>query len=316
MPVMSDTKIAPSDPRFSVIIPVFNGERFIREALDSLLNQSYAPVEIIVVDDGSTDNTAQIVRQFASRCPLSYHRQANQGPSAARNRGVALAHGDWIAFLDADDVWYPAKLATHCDYIREYPDVVFFWSDMSYIDEHGRPRKPKQWRDPFAQIIFNRPVCPLPSSVVMRKDIFAQALGFNTLLRCYEDLEFFFRVVTTFPSKILPRELLAYRCHDQQTHSSMRCVIESWPMVNESLSKACRADPAKEAALNRRSASLYSAVGGHFLRSGNFEQARHWFRRSFDRRPFYWKNLRRWGLSYFPGARNIYRRAKRHAIRV
>ena len=313
---MSDTKIARTDPRFSVVVPVFNCERYIREALESVLGQDYPPVEVIVVDDGSIDNTAQIVQQFADRYLISYVRQDNQGPSAARNRGVSLAQGDWIAFLDADDVWYQGKLAAHREYINAYPDVDFFWSDMSYIDEHGHPRKPKTWGDPFAQIVFNRPVCPLPSSVVMKKDIFARTAGFNTLLRCYEDLEFFYRVVTIFPSKLLPRELFAYRCYDKQLPSRIQYTTESWPIVNESLANICRNDPIIEAALKRRSASLYSGIGRHLLRSGNLERARFYFRQSFAQRPFYWRNLRRWGLSYLPGIRHLYCKANNHAVRV
>jgi glycosyltransferase involved in cell wall biosynthesis len=306
----------PTGPRFSVIVPAFNCGRYIGESLESILKQSYPAVEIIVVDDGSTDNTAHIVQQLTARYPILYIRQHNQGPAVARNRGVDVAKGDWVAFLDADDIWHPAKLATHCKYIDAYPEVFFFWSDMNYIDERGQPRKPKNWGDPFAQIIFNRPICPLPSSVVMRKEIFTLTTGFNTRLRCYEDLEFFVRVVTTFPSKILPRELFAYRCHDDQLHSRMQSASENWPIVNETLAKFCCNDRKKRAALNRRSASLYSGFGRHFLRSGDLARARYFFRQSFAQKAFYWKNLRRWASSYLPGIRHLYRKANNHAVRV
>lgn len=307
---------APGGPCFSVVVPAFNCERYVRESLHSALRQSYPPLEIIVVDDGSTDSTAEVVAQMSGPCPIVYVRQENQGPAAARNRGVAIAKGEWIAFLDADDVWDPAKLALHREYIAAYPEIFFFWSDMNYIDERGAPRKRKNWGDPFAERIFNRPICPLPSSVVMRKEIFSRMGGFDSRLHCYEDLEFFARVISGFPGKILPRELLAYRCHDDQLHSRLRTASENWPIVHSSLATLCGNDRKKRAALRRRSASLYSGFGRYFLRSGDLAQARHFFRQSFGQKCFYWKNLRRWGSSYVPGIRLLYGRAKHGAVRV
>jgi glycosyltransferase involved in cell wall biosynthesis len=306
----------PTAPRFSVVIPAFNCERYIRESLESVLQQSYPPLEIIVVDDGSTDNTAGIVQRLMAGSAIVYVRQHNQGPARARNHGVEVSRGDWIAFLDADDIWHSGKLAAHCEYISAYPEIFFFWSDMNYIDERGGPRKPKHWGDPFAQLIFNRPICPLPSSVVMRKEIFGWIDGFDNRLHCYEDLEFFVRVVARFPGKILPQELFAYRCHDDQLHSRLRLASENWPLVHESLVKLCRSDQKRHTALRRRSASLYSGFGRYFLRSGDLARARYFFRQSFAQKAFYWKNLRRWGSSYLPGIRHLYRKAKQHAVRV
>ena len=95
--------------KISVIIPVHNGERYLAEAIDSVLAQTCLPLEIIVVDDGSTDNSAQIARSYAPR--INYHYQTKRGAGAARNTGLQLARGDHFAFLDADDRWSPTKLA-------------------------------------------------------------------------------------------------------------------------------------------------------------------------------------------------------------
>ena len=93
----------------SCIVPVYNGERYLREALDSILAQTYRPLEIIVADDGSADGTAGVVATFGDQ--VRYVRQHNQGPSSARNLGIRVPTGDFIAFLDADDLWHPEKLA-------------------------------------------------------------------------------------------------------------------------------------------------------------------------------------------------------------
>ena len=123
-----------SSPKVSVVIPVFNGERFIGDAFPSALGQTFRDFEIIVVDDGSIDQTEKIVRQF-SDC-VAYHRQENRGAAAARNLGVMCTSGEWIAFLDADDIWYPQKLAVQFEAVAMNPGIAFVYSDMDTIDVH------------------------------------------------------------------------------------------------------------------------------------------------------------------------------------
>ncbi len=127
----------------SCIVPVFNGARYLAEALDSILAQTWRPLEVIVVDDGSTDGTAHIAAGYGER--ISYLRQANAGPAAARNRGLDAAAGKFIAFLDADDLWHEEKLARQMARFEVRPEldlcsahVENFWSpDMKR--ENDRP---------------------------------------------------------------------------------------------------------------------------------------------------------------------------------
>ena len=118
-------------PRFSVIIPVFNGANFVAQAVESVLAQTSPAHEIIVVDDGSTDDTARVVAGMGAR--VRYHRQDNAGVSAARNKGVALATGEWLAFLDADDVYYADRLRWHAEWIAENPELDFLTGDYDYV---------------------------------------------------------------------------------------------------------------------------------------------------------------------------------------
>jgi hypothetical protein len=114
-------------PSFSVVIAVYNGAATIRRAIDSVLAQTWPPMEILVVDDGSTDDTPAIVQGYGA--PVRYLRQDNAGVSRARNAGVEQARGDWLAFLDADDWYFPDRLRLHAEWIRQDPGLDFLTGD-------------------------------------------------------------------------------------------------------------------------------------------------------------------------------------------
>lgn len=123
-------------PTFSVIIAVFNGAATIGRAIESVLTQTRPPDELIVVDDGSTDGTGGEVARFGDR--VTYIHQPNAGVSAARNAGAAAASGEWLAFLDADDVYYPQRLEWHAEWIAAEPDLDFLTGDEEYRTPDGR----------------------------------------------------------------------------------------------------------------------------------------------------------------------------------
>jgi glycosyltransferase involved in cell wall biosynthesis len=123
-------------PRFSVIIPNFNHAATLSQAIDSVLAQSYPAHEIIVIDDGSTDDSRLLLERYAGRIRAIY--QDNAGVSAARNRAVESAEGDWLAFLDADDVFLPDRLKQHADWIREEPDLDFLLAEQESRTPDGR----------------------------------------------------------------------------------------------------------------------------------------------------------------------------------
>ncbi len=122
-------------PRFSVIIAVYNGAATLARAIDSVLNQTYPPHELIVVDDGSSDGTAQVVRAYGA--PVRYIHQANAGVAAARNAGAQAASGDWLAFLDADDWYYPERLRCHAEWLQEDGEFDFLTGDYDYVTPAG-----------------------------------------------------------------------------------------------------------------------------------------------------------------------------------
>lgn len=196
-------------PRVSCIVPVFNGERFLAEALESILRQTRPPDEIIVVDDGSRDDSGGIARGFGDA--IRYMRQDNAGPAAARNAGVALAGGDFLAFLDADDVWLPAKLERQLARFAERPELEFcvthqqnFWMPELAAEENAYRNQP-----------FSR---PLPSftfqSLLCRRRMFERVGPCNEGLRVASDVDWFLRAREAgLAHEVLPDVLVRRRLH-------------------------------------------------------------------------------------------------------
>lgn len=196
-----------SRPVVSCIIPIFNGERYLGETLDSVFAQTHRPIEVIVADDGSTDRSAEIARTY--RQPVVCVRQANAGHGAARNLGMAIATGDLIAFVDADDLWHPEKLARQIERLAMRPDlgVVFthvanFWSPDA--DSALRPA--------------NETMQPLPgyTSVTMlaRREVFAGVGLFDVVLQHGNDRDWFCRAAEHgVLMEMMPDVLVRRRLH-------------------------------------------------------------------------------------------------------
>jgi glycosyltransferase involved in cell wall biosynthesis len=200
-----------SDPLVSVVIPVRNGERFLAEAIASVLAQRYRPLELIVVDDGSSDQSAAIARAVPEVVCLS---QAAQGVSVARNAGLACARGELIAFLDADDRWTPDKLSAQVGYLREHPDVQFVMSRMRYFVEPGCAIPPAFRRE----LLDGDRVSWLLSAFVGRRALFDRCGGFKSDLSTAEDVDWFARVKDRgVPFAVVEEVLLHARIHDRNT---------------------------------------------------------------------------------------------------
>jgi len=122
--------------KVSTIIPAYNCERYIKETIESVLSQTYKDIELIIIDDGSTDRTGEIVRSFESK--VEYIRQSkNTGPSAARNRGIEKAKGEYIAFLDGDDVWMPTKIEEQIKLLESNKDIALVYSNGYNVNLSG-----------------------------------------------------------------------------------------------------------------------------------------------------------------------------------
>ncbi len=126
------------EPLISIIMPCFNGEKYIESAINSILAQSYVPIELIIIDDGSTDNSKEVIQSFGDK--VQYYYQPNGGPSKARNLGVKIAKGDYIGFLDADDLMNENMLAKCISIFGEYPETEIVWTKYQIVYEANVPR--------------------------------------------------------------------------------------------------------------------------------------------------------------------------------
>lgn len=200
----------------SVVIPTYNSAQFINQAVSSALEQSYPAVEVIVVDDGSTDDTSERLAPLSGR--ILYFRQQNQERSVARNTGIALAQGDYIAFLDADDYWHPTKLEKQIALLDQDSDLGMVYCHLLCVSPEGVPLPPqKQISFPtstetylFPKLVFGNFMGSSSSAVVRRSELDKHG-GFNPTLRYIEDWEFNLRMSAHCQIGCVPESLTFYR---------------------------------------------------------------------------------------------------------
>ena len=235
----------------SVIVPTYNRAYCLQSALDSVFVQSHANLEVVLVDDGSTDDTAALAERIAAREPrLRYIHQSNSGVSAARNRGLREARGDYLALLDSDDTWMPWKLEAQLACLKALPEVGMIWSDMQAVDPEGQvvsaaflrtmyhayrwfkpedlfadarplasmmlapPQFPRpvmvRWGDIFSQMLMGNLVHT--STVLLRRSRYESVRQFDESMRTGEDYDFHLRTCRAGPVALLDAAAIRYQC--------------------------------------------------------------------------------------------------------
>lgn len=201
----------------SVIIPTFNRSSLLQRALDSVLSQTICPHEIIVVDDGGTDETATLVEQEYPE--IIYFHQSNKGVSAARNYGIRKATGIWLAFLDSDDSWLPNKLVHQIDALMKNPDMKICHTDEIWI-RNGVRVNPMNKHAKSGGWIFQKclPLCCIsPSSVMIHRSVFDRVGLFDETLPVCEDYDMWLRITSEYQVLYLDEKLIVkYGGHKDQ----------------------------------------------------------------------------------------------------
>ena len=201
----------------SVIIPTFNRSAMVKEAVESVLAQDYYGFEIILIDDGSTDDTLEVLDIYKKDIRLL--TQPNRGVSAARNAGAACSNGDFLAFLDSDDIWLPEKLSEQVKFFNSNKDALICQTQEQWI-RNGIRVNPKYRHTKLSGMIFKPSVsmCLVsPSAVMLKKSLFESMGGFDESLPACEDYDLWLRIGCTHPVFLINRELIIKRGgHDDQ----------------------------------------------------------------------------------------------------
>lgn len=225
---------------FSVVIPAYNQSRWLGEAIASALAQDPPPMQVIVVDDGSTDDTDAVISPFRDRIELI--RQENQGVAAARNRGMERATGQWIAFLDADDRWRPGHLGTLARAALENPDAGLIFTGAVVIDREGRELKKRPGRlgsDPFTSLLLENTITT--SSAAVNRPCLETTGMFLPGLRAGEDWDLWLRIAHKYGVVHVAAITVDYRRHPQGAVGSLGPAFRDDNLF--ALSRAAALDP-------------------------------------------------------------------------
>jgi GT2 family glycosyltransferase len=232
-------------PLVSVVVPAWNAQATLMETLKSVAAQTYGNLEIIIVDDGSTDRTAEVAEHFcAMDSRARVVRKANGGVASARNLGIAEARGDWVAPVDADDLWHPTKIEKQVAAALEAPETpgfVYCW--YQNIDESGNViSSGLRWRiegRALKQLAYCNPV-QNGSALLLLRTAALSAGGYDAGLRASgsegcEDVMIQLRIARSYPVAIVPEHLVGYRKHSTSMSSNNEQIIRSWRLVYERL---------------------------------------------------------------------------------
>jgi len=223
-----------STPLISVVIPAYNAANFLPQVIQSVLDQSYANWELLIIDDGSKDNTKEVVNDFCqSDSRVNLVSKENGGVSVARNLGAELAKGELIAFLDSDDLWLKDKLKSHIEYMAAHPNVGASFSRVELIESDGKTTRKTtnnivdklQPQDLF----YGNPTVTT-SNLVIRKSVFQELNGFDESMQYNEDIDLLFRLSFQKNWEItgIDQVLVQYRLHSSGLSSTLIKMEDGW----------------------------------------------------------------------------------------
>jgi glycosyltransferase involved in cell wall biosynthesis len=269
------------NPLVSIVIPSYNYGQFVSEAVESVLAQTYSPIEVIVVDDGSTDNTREVlIERFGDR--IRYIYQENKGLPGARNTGIRNATGSFLAFLDADDLWLPTKLEKQMAVMSEKPEVGLVYCSSLRVNtqtgasytEHCRPDVRGDVR---RKVLHRNCIAGSASAALIRRECFDTVGLFDETLRSAEDWDMWIRLSRHYQFDFVPEALIQYRMHGSQMSSKLATMSRYQLEVME---RAFREDPIDggDVALKQRAlAYIHFDAGDGYLALREFAQARKHF---------------------------------------
>lgn len=224
----------------SIILPVYNGEKYICAAIESVIEQNYSNWELLIIDDGSTDSTAVLVKNFLNE-KVHYIYQSNQGPSAARNRGIDFAKGDYVCFIDADDIYIQGKLIEQVTFLEQHPEIDIVYPDIQVVNESLenlytlKSEGTYSTKEDFLAMLLFRQIIPLPQSIMVRKKCFLDKIRYNEHYVNGEDYDLIIQLAKRFKFGYLPKKLYIYRRHEDNLTNNHLKQIEAEQKILQSV---------------------------------------------------------------------------------
>lgn len=294
-------------PLISVVIPTYNSSQFVAQAVRSALAQEDVNVEVIVVDDGSTDDTLQVLEKYAG--DIRYIRQENQGPATARNRGIAESTGEYVAFLDADDVWLPGKCREQVQALESDRNVALVHTDVIYVDaateavvQRNIPHRRLLAGECYESLFERNGITA--SSVMVRRGLLVERSGFDSSIRhaSTEDYDLWLRLARCFQFAFVDQPLVRYRLHTGNATGNFLRMREGELYV---LEKTLQADPALVNRIGHRKVKarlveLYQAIAYAYYDAGLYAQANRSFLRSMCASPSHVWSWSYWAATLLP----------------
>lgn len=264
-----------TEPTVSVIIPLYNGERFIADAIRSVQSQSVEGLECIVVDDGSTDHSAAIAAGFGDSVRVI--RKSNGGVADARNVGIEAAEARFIALLDADDVWRPSKLTCQLPLFETEEGIGLVYCGLQIVDEELNPIEEHAAPPPEIglrnSLLMEEPYISIPSTGVFPKEVLTAVGGFDERLSTSADTDLVCRVALRYPIRSVPEPLVLYRVHSGQMHLGVDAMQRDMLLVFDKLFGDPSLPEGIRSLRRRAHANLYASIAGHYLKERKIGKA-------------------------------------------
>ena len=256
----------PEAPLISVVIPCYNQAQFLGEAIRSVIYQSYPNLEVIVVDDGSTDETAEVAGRYP---PVRCIRQGNQGLSLARNRGLEASRGEYVVFLDADDRLAAGAIAVGADLLDSHPDCSFVYGNVRLIDANGsrllNPPSVKIERDHYLELLRHNHIWS-PGAVMYRRSVFDAVGLFDPRVNASADYDLNLRIAMRHPILCHPEVVLEYRKHDSNMTRNFAEMLKTAMAVRRSHSKRVKLSRMQKVALESGIHAVQKDYGEKLIR--------------------------------------------------
>jgi glycosyltransferase involved in cell wall biosynthesis len=262
----------PKAPKVSVIVPNYNYARYLPGTIDSVLNQTYENIEIIVVDDGSKDDSSEVLAGYGSKIKVLF--QQNQGVSAARNAGIGESEGEYIAFLDADDEWFPEKVEKQVEKFLQNEELGLVHAGLENIDDSGNVLSTelngKEGRVSRNLLLIETVVLGGGSGFMIARKALDKVSGFDTRLSTSADWDFLYHIACHYSFGFVPEILLKYRIHSSNMHNNVG-LMESDMMA--SYEKIFSDKNNKDLAIKRNAyGNLHLVLAGSYFQAGDYLQ--------------------------------------------